>query len=191
MKVGLDALVAEIDRSLDWNLLEWDPKFGALSRSQRMHLILANLVREDVARTDKLDGGILVRWQPSRRLESYFGVTRHGIPDEFENVDASPAISAIADEFYKVLQANGDGVETHTVFVISCFTFYRLGMVKYLGKDDGLCQFSKSPDFDIMSEELDNCTRIEEVLDQNGRTVKFIGKCDPTLDGLLIKSLLN
>ena len=96
MKVGLDALVAEIARCIDWNLLEWDPKFDALSRPHRMHLILANLVREDVARAEKSDGGVGVRWRPSHRLDSYFGVKRHGIADEYEDAETPVCIPKLA-----------------------------------------------------------------------------------------------
>jgi hypothetical protein len=182
MKVGLDALIAEITRSLDWNLLEWDPKFDALSRPHRMHLILARLVREDVARAEKSDGGVGVRWRPSHRLESYLGVTRHGIPDEYEDADAPAAISTLADELSKVLQVNGDGIEAHTVYAVSCFTMYKLGMLEYRGKVDGLCQFYKSPDFVERAEEQErrgDLTSVTEVVDEAGNTIEFIEKYGP------------
>ena len=177
MKVGLDALIAEIARNLDWNLLGWDAKFEGLSRPRRMHLILANLVRLDVARAERSDGSVGVRWRPSHRLENYFGVTRHGIPDEYEDAEAPIAVSTLGKQLSKVLQVNSHAVEGHTVYVSACFAMYRLGMLEYRGKKDGFCQFYKSPDFGERSEELDrkgDLTSVTEVVDEAGNTVEFI-----------------
>ena len=46
MEVKLDAIVAEIVGNIDFELLEGDPKFDSLPRSQRMHLVLRCLPRE-------------------------------------------------------------------------------------------------------------------------------------------------
>ena len=54
MKVKLAAVVAEIARTVDYSLLESEPKFTNLSRPHRMSLILACLAREDIARVEKL-----------------------------------------------------------------------------------------------------------------------------------------
>jgi hypothetical protein len=187
MKVGMDALIAEIARCLDWNFLECDPKFDALSRPHRMQLILASLVREDVAKAEKSDGGVGVRWRASHRLESHFGVTRHGIPDEYEDAGAPEVISTLADEFSKDLQVNGDAVEVHTVYAASCFAMYRLGMLEYRGKEDGFCQFYKSPDFVARSEELErrgDLASVTEVVDEARNTVEFIEEYGPLKSAL-------
>jgi hypothetical protein len=49
MKIELAAIVAEIARRIDRDLLAYDPTFAILSRPHRMSLILTCLQREKVA----------------------------------------------------------------------------------------------------------------------------------------------
>jgi hypothetical protein len=74
MKVKLAAVVAEIARTVDYSLLESEPKFTNLSRPHRMSLILACLAREDIARVEKLRKSVVLRWLSSKSLNKYSGI---------------------------------------------------------------------------------------------------------------------
>jgi len=163
MKVKLDALIAEIAGTLDVNLLRQDPNFATLPRPQRMHFIVACLERCDIARAEKAGGRRVLRWQPSRRLDGYFGVKCHGIPDELERIETPIAISTLADEFSEVLQANGETVEEAASYVLRLFAMYKLGLFEYRGKKDGLCQFDRS-------------SRSIGVVDDAGNAADFVEK---------------
>jgi hypothetical protein len=163
MKVRVDAVIAEIARTLDVNLLRQDPNFEALPRFQRMHFIMAALVRGDIASGEKPGGRKVLRWRPSRRLESCFGVKRHGIPEELERIEAPIAISTLADEFSEVLQANGEMIEEVASYVLRLFAMYEMGLFEYRGKTDGLCQFDRS-------------SRRIDVVDEAGNTADFVEK---------------
>jgi hypothetical protein len=118
MKLRLDALIAEIVRSIDLNLLMHDPDFADLPLPQRMHFIVRTLGRCDIARGEKC-GRKVRRWRPSRRLEDHFGVKQHGIPDEVERIEAPVAISTLADEFSDLLEANDEMIDEAAHYVLS------------------------------------------------------------------------
>jgi hypothetical protein len=141
MNVKLDALIAEIVRIIDLNLLEQYPPFETFWRANRMHLILASLKRCDVARSERR--GVGLYWLPSRRLEDYAGVKHRGIRDEFERTEPT-GFSTDAHEFAEILRSNRKVIEKVTRHVVRCFELYQLGFLKYRGKEDGFLQFEKS-----------------------------------------------
>jgi hypothetical protein len=141
VKVKLDAVVAEIVRSFDSEVCDETPKFKSLLKAHRMHLLLQMLERRDVARVEKGSAEISPYWRPSKRLEGFFGVERHGFADEYEDVDHLPAILEIADQFARVIlgKMTEPKVEKDVGIIISFFAMYRQGLVKYAGKgNDGL-----------------------------------------------------
>jgi hypothetical protein len=140
MNVKLDAFIAEIARTLDANLLRYDENFEDLWRPNRMHFILASLAGHDIARGEKW-GRKVVRWWPSRRLESRSGVKRHGIPAEVERTERPVGISTLADEFSEFLRAHGEMVEEAAAYVLHRFAMYEAGLLEYRGKKNGLFQF--------------------------------------------------
>jgi hypothetical protein len=116
MKVRLDALIAEIARTLDVDLLRRDPNFVSLFRPHRMHYIVASLVRCDIARAEKY-GRRVLRWRPSPRLKNRIDVKSHGTQDKLERIERPVAISTLADEFAEFLQAN-DGMVEEVAFSV-------------------------------------------------------------------------
>jgi hypothetical protein len=144
MNVRLDALIAEIARTLDVSLLRHDPRFATLPRPQRMHLIVRTLARCDIARGEKYGGREVRRWRPSRRLERNLGVKGHGIPDEIERIEAPIAISTLVDELSDLLKENGEAIDEVTHYVLRLFGMHELEFLEYRGKRDGLCQFERS-----------------------------------------------
>jgi hypothetical protein len=162
MKVRIDAVIAEIARTLDVNLLRQDPNFAALLRPHRMHFIFRSLVRCDIARAEK-SGRRVLRWRPSHRLKDYVGLNPRGIPNELETIKPPTAFSTLVEEFDEVLQANGETVEEVASYVLRRFAMYELGLFEYRGKKDGLCQLSRS-------------SRRIEVVDEAGDTADFVEK---------------
>jgi hypothetical protein len=162
MKVRIDAVMAEIARTLDYNLLNANPAFAKLPRFNRMHFIFRSLARCDIARAEKPGRGVL-RWRPSHSLKDVVGLTPRGIPNELERIDAPIAISTLADEFDEFLKANGEMVEEVASYVLRLFAMYEMGLFEYRGKKDGLCQFYRSS------------ARIE-VVDEAGNTADFVEK---------------
>lgn len=188
MKVALDALTAEIARNVDWNIREWDSQFEEIPRAHRMNLILHHLASLDVARAEKSDGAVGIRWKPSRRLEAYFGVTRHGIADDYEDVEQLMPISGLADELSRILQGNEEAVEIHIVHTVVYFALYRLGMLEYRGRKDGVCEFNKSSNFAERCDEYEqngDLASVTEVLDEAGRTVELIQNFQATGNTLM------
>jgi hypothetical protein len=163
MKIRLDAVIAEIARNIDLNLLMQYPDFAELPRFHRMHFIVRSLASCDIARGEKYGGRKVRRWRPSRRLEGNLGVKGHGIPDELERIEAPIGISTLADEFEEVLQANGDAVGEVAPYVLRLFGMYGLGLLEYQGRKDGLCQFERS-------------SRRIDVVDEAGNMTDFLEK---------------
>jgi hypothetical protein len=118
MKVRIDAVIAEIARTLDVNLLKHDSNFATLPRPQRMHFIFRSLACCDIAKAEKFGGRKVRRWRPSRRLGRNFGVKWHGLPDELERIERPVAISTLADEFEELLQASGELAEDVADYVL-------------------------------------------------------------------------
>jgi hypothetical protein len=118
MKVRIDAVIAEIARTLDVNLLRQDSNFETLPRPQRMHFIFRSLARCDIARAETFGGRKVRCWRPSRRLGRNFGVKWHGFPDELERIERPVAISTLADEFEELLQASGELAEDVADYVL-------------------------------------------------------------------------
>lgn len=141
MQARMDALVAEIARTVDFKLLSRDPDFADLWQPNRTHLLLTFLKRCDVARTEKWTGSVL--WLPSRNLERKFGVKGHVIPDEVERTERPIGFDTLADNFSEALQANRDLVDEATAHVVRRFAMYEMGVLAYRGKRDGLCQFRR------------------------------------------------
>jgi hypothetical protein len=163
MKTRLDALIAEIAQILDVNLLRHDPELATLPRSQRLHFIMVRLLSLDIARAEKSGGRKVQRWRPSRRLESNYGVKQHGIPDEFERIEAPIAISTLAEKFAELLLSNNGAVEEVASYVLRRFAMYKVGLLEFHGKTDGLCQFERS-------------ARRIDVVDEDGHTTDFVDK---------------
>lgn len=145
MDVKLDAIIAEIARTLDLSLLKHEPEFANLPRAQRMHFIARSLRARGIARGEKFGGRKVRRWRPSRYLKSHFGVKDHGIPDEIERIEAPAAFSTLVDEFSALLDFNDETINEVTDYVIRRFRMRALGLLEYRGKgDDGFCQFDRS-----------------------------------------------
>jgi len=104
MEVKLDAIVAEIVENIDFELLEGDPKFDSLPRSQRIHLVLSMLADKNIARKEEVGVGSTICWRPSRRFEKYLGVKEHCIPDEHEVTEAPLARVKLAQQFSQALR---------------------------------------------------------------------------------------
>jgi len=117
MDVKLDAIIAEIARTLDLSLLMHDPEFAHLPKPQRLHFITRCLAGHDIARGEKYGGRKVRRWRPSRHLEKSVGVKNHGIPDEIERIEAPVAISTLVDEFSKLLDFNDEPINAVTDYV--------------------------------------------------------------------------
>jgi hypothetical protein len=171
MEVKLDAIIAEIARNIDFELLEGDPKFDSLPRSQRMHLVLTMLAERDVARKEEASVGSTICWRPSRRLEKYLGVKEHGIPDEQEDTEAPLAIVKLAQEFSQALRAyNKEELKVTLSATVQLFALCGLGMLEYVGKRSGQCEFRASPDFDAKAKEFEKygvTTGLIEVLGES------------------------
>lgn len=163
MDVKFDAIIAEIARTLDLNLLTHDSEFANLPRPQRMHFITKCLAGHDIARGEKYGGRKVRRWRPSCQLEKSFGVRDHGIPDEVERIEAPVAMSTLVDEFSDLLQTNDEPINEVTHYVLRLFGLHALGLLNYRGKDDGFCQFDRSE------------KRID-VVDEAGNTTDFVDK---------------
>jgi hypothetical protein len=159
MRSKLDAIIAEIVRIIDFNLLEQYPSFETFWRPNRMHLILGSLKRRDVARTERR--GVSLYWLPSRRLEDSAGVKNHGIRDEFERTEAI-GFSTDAEEFAGILGSNHKVIEKVALNVVRCFQMYQLGLLKYRGKRDGFLQFEKSSSSTKMIDEAGNSAEFIE-----------------------------
>jgi hypothetical protein len=182
MEVKLDALVAEIARDIDFELLECDPKFDTLPRSQRMHLILAMLADRDIARKEEASVGSTICWRPSRRLERYLGVKEHGIPDEHEDTEAPLAIVKLAQELSQALRAyNKEELKITLSATVQLFALCGLGMLEYVGKRNGQCEFRASPSFDAKAKEFEKygvATGLIEVLGESDGVVVLRPVCD-------------
>jgi hypothetical protein len=156
MKVRVDAVIAEIARTVDVNLLRQDPNFEALPRFNRMHFIMAALVRGNIARGEKPGGRRVLRWRPSHSLKDYVGLNPRRIPNELERIEAPIAISTLADEFEEFLQANDEMIEEVASYVLRLFAMYEMGLFEYRGKRDGLCQFDRSSSRILVEDEDGN-----------------------------------
>lgn len=121
MKARLDAFIAATAKILDMSLLKHNPEFETLLRRHRMHFIMANLARRDIAEAQKFGGRTVQRWRPSRRLRQNFAAKYHDFPDEFERVERPIAFSTLADEFSEVLQANAQALEDAADYVLRDF----------------------------------------------------------------------
>jgi hypothetical protein len=117
MDVKLDAIIAEIARTLDLSLLIHDPEFEIIPKPQRMHFIMRCLEGHDIARGEKYGGRKVRRWRQSRNLEKSNGVKDHGIPDEIERIEAPVAVSTLVDEFSKLLDFNDEPINAVTDYV--------------------------------------------------------------------------
>jgi hypothetical protein len=117
MDVKLDAIIAEIARTLDLSLLIHDPEFAIIPKPQRMHFITRSLATRGIAKGEKYGGRKVRRWRQSRHLEKNFGVKDHGIPDEIERIEAPVAISTLVDEFSKLLDFNDEPINAVTNYV--------------------------------------------------------------------------
>jgi hypothetical protein len=142
MQSRIDALVAEIARTIDSRMLADDSNFADLWRPYRSHVLLTHLVRRDVARTEKWSG--TVRWLPSRNLEINFGVKGHVIPDEVERTERPLGMNTLVDEFSEYLTANTEFVDEATSYYLRRFAMYQKGLFEYRGKKDGRCQFRRT-----------------------------------------------
>jgi hypothetical protein len=171
MEVKLDAIIAEIARNIDFELLEGDPKFESLPRSQRMHLVLTMLGEGDVARIEEPNTSPTVCWRPSHRLEKYLGVKGHGVPDEHEDAEAPLAILTLVQEFSQALRAyNKEELKGTLSATVQLFALCGLGMLEYVGKRSGQCEFRASPDFDAKAKEFEKygvATGLIEVLGES------------------------
>jgi hypothetical protein len=163
MDVKLDAIIAEIARTLDLRLLIHDPEFATLPKPQRMHFVMRCLAGHDIARGEKYGGRKVRRWRPSHHLEKSVGVKNHGIPDEIERIEAPVTISTLVDDFSELLNANDEPINELTDYVLRLFGMYSLGLLEYRGKDDGFCQFEKSG-------------RRIDVVDEAGNMTDFVDK---------------
>lgn len=134
MDVKLDAIIAEIARTLDLCLLIHDPEFEMIPKPQRMHFITRCLEGHDIARGEKYGGRKVRRWRPSRNFEKSIGVKDHGIPDEIERIEAPVAISSLVDDFSELLQANGETIDEVAAYVPRLFGMYAMGLLEYRGK---------------------------------------------------------
>lgn len=139
MDVKLDAIIAEIARTIDHSLLMHDPEFAQLPKPQRMHFITRSLATRGIARGEKYGRRKVRRWRPSRQLQKSIGVNTHGVPDEIERIEAPLAISTLIDEFSKILDCNDEAINDVTDYVLRLFGMHALGLLEYRGKDDGFC----------------------------------------------------
>ncbi|MGY4368440.1 hypothetical protein ACVW1A_004505 [Bradyrhizobium sp. LB1.3] len=114
MDVKLDAIIAEIARTLDLSLLLHDPEFADLPKPQRLHFITRSLATRGIAKGEKYGGRKVRRWRQSRHFEKNFGLKNHGIPDEIERIEAPVAISTLVDEFSKLLDFNDEPINAVT-----------------------------------------------------------------------------
>lgn len=144
MDTKLDAIIAEIARTLDFSLLMHDPEFSTIPKPQRMHFITRCLAGHDIARGEKYGGRKVRRWRPSRQLEKSIGVKDHGIPDEIERIEAPVAISTLLEELSGLLDINEETINEATDYVLRLFGMHALGLLEYRGKEDGFCQFDRS-----------------------------------------------
>jgi hypothetical protein len=171
MEVKLDAMVAEIVGNIDFELLEGDPKFDSLPRSQRICLVLSMLADKNIARKEEVGVGSTICWRPSRRLEKYLGVKEHGIPDEHEVTESPLTLVKLAQEFSQALRAYKKEELMVTVSAaVQLFALFGLGMLEYVGKRNGQCEFRASPDFDAKAKEYERCgvtTGLIEVLGES------------------------
>ncbi|MDI3561721.1 hypothetical protein [Bradyrhizobium sp. Arg816] len=135
MDVKLDAIIAEIARTLDLSLRMQDPEFATIPKPQRMHFITRSLAGHDIARGEKYGGRKVRRWRPSRHLEKFAGVKNHGIPDEIERIEAPVAISTLVDEFYELLDINDEPINEVADYVLRLFGMRSLGLLEYRGKE--------------------------------------------------------
>jgi hypothetical protein len=161
MKVKLAAIVAEIARTIDRDLLAFDTTFAILSRPHRMSLILTSLQRENVASAGKSRRDVVCRWDPSERLLEYLGAEPVGINDEFEDVQCPTGIFSAADEFARILRMRPYLVAEIASSVIRRFQMHNLGLLEYCGKKAGFCIFRKSK-------------RCIEVMEKNADVREFI-----------------
>jgi len=117
MDVKLDAIIAEIARTLDLSLLMHDPEFADIPKPQRMHFITRCLEGHDIARSEKYGGRKVRRWRLSRNFEKSIGVKDHEVPDEIERIEAPVAVSTLVDEFSKLLNFNDEPINAVTNYV--------------------------------------------------------------------------
>src|SRR5436190_978537 len=109
MKVRLDAVVAEIVKSLDSKLIAHELEFKKMWRPVRIRLILIALRGWDIAQAERSSG--LQCWRPSLRLQSYSGGKGHGMRNQFERIESPPGFSTLTEEFVEVLDANRTVIE--------------------------------------------------------------------------------
>src|ERR1700761_9082174 len=125
MKMKLDAVVAEIVRNIDLEIVQHNPGLAKYPRQHRLYVLFDFLRKEDVIKD--VNEGDLPTLRPSTRLERFFGVERHGILDEYEDIVDPSALSAIHSEFGKEFDAlRGEALEKEVGFIISLFAMYRL-----------------------------------------------------------------
>lgn len=161
MKVQLAAIVAEIARTVDRDLLEFDPTFAILSRPHRMSLIMTCLQREGVASPGTSNESV-VRWEPSERLQGFLAIKSAGIIDDVEDVACPTGIFSAADEFSRILRTRPYLVAEITSSVVRQFQMYNVGLLEYCGKGAGLCVFRKSAKcIEVMNKDADARELIE------------------------------
>ncbi|RXH02193.1 hypothetical protein [Bradyrhizobium vignae] len=163
MDVKLDAVIAEIARTLDLSLLMHDREFATLPKPQRMHFITRCLAGHDITRGEKYGGRKVRRWRPSLHLEKSVGVKNHGILDGIERIEAPVAIWTLLEEFSKLLDINDDPISEVTDYVLRLFGMHSLGLLEFRGEEDGFYQFDRSE------------KRID-VVDEAGNKTDFVDK---------------
>jgi hypothetical protein len=144
VKVELAAIVAEIARRIDRDLLAFNPAFSILSRPHRMSLIMTCLQRENVASVRKSNNGVVLSWDLSQTWQEYLSAPSAGIMDAIEDIERPAGIFSAADELTGILRTRSYLVEEITSSVVQRFQMYGSGILDYCGKGDGLCVFRLS-----------------------------------------------
>jgi hypothetical protein len=144
MKIQLAAMVAEIARTIDRDLLAHDPKFAILSRPHRMSLILTCLQREDVASAGRSSNGVVLSWDLSQKWQKYLGAASAGINDDVEDVECPTGIFSAANEFSRILRTRPYLIEEIASSVVRHFQMHDIGLLEFCGKKAGICVFRRS-----------------------------------------------
>jgi hypothetical protein len=176
MNTMIDAVVSEIARSVDLEICRSNPSFEKLHRNHRMYLLLSMLETEGVASKDS--SCPTPRWGPSKRLDTFFGVERHGIEDTREDVAPPTALLTLGADFSKALLSfRAQKLEKEIGLVVSIFAMCRLGMVEYRGRNsDGACEFRAAKGFKKKMREYEKSglpTNVIEIRDDDGPRTFF------------------
>jgi hypothetical protein len=170
VKIELAAIVAEIARRMDRDLLAFNPAFSILSRPHRMSLIMTCLQRENVASARKSINGVVLSWDLSQTWQEYLSAQSAGIMDEIEDIECPAGIFSAADELSRILRTRSYLVEEITSSVVQRFQMCESGILDYCGRKAGLCVFRKSQRcIELMNKNAEFREAIERDCDSSDR----------------------